>query len=181
MGGAKAAPARRRGRTPDEARLVERFKRLAPQQKALKLAMQPFCDEDGRFDARTWEQAFGSQKPERIVEVKAVTGLYEGLVNHLVEMLYMAARLRGLDVAQRELRPTGPELFIAVRDDGGLTANQVDVLKRLYAMRNELQHASPGVEASEVYNDVLLLTKTLARFAKSYVEWLTQNGMARIS
>ena len=33
--------------------------------------------------------------------------------------------------------------------DGGLTANQVDVLKRLYGMRNELQHASPGVQAGE--------------------------------
>lgn len=46
MGRAKAASTRRRGRTLDEARLVERFKRLAPQQKALKLAMQPFCDRE---------------------------------------------------------------------------------------------------------------------------------------
>ena len=30
--------ARSRARIPDEARLVERFKRLAPQQKALRLA-----------------------------------------------------------------------------------------------------------------------------------------------
>lgn len=169
---------RRRGRAPDEARLVERFMRLAPQQKALALALEPFSDDNGQFDRERWDHAFTSQEPERIVAVKAVTGLYEGLVNHLVEMLHAAARLCELDVASREERPNGPELFAAVGDDGGLTPNQVEVLKRLYAMRNELQHASPGVEAGEVYDDVVLLTKTLARFARSYVEWLRQHDVS---
>jgi hypothetical protein len=71
----------------------------------------------------------------------------------------------------REDRPSGPDLFEAAGDDGGLTANQVDVLKRLYGMRNELQHASPGVQASEVYDDILLLTKTLGRS-----QGVTSNG-----
>lgn len=173
-------PRRRRGRAPDEARLVERFMRLAPQRKALTLALVPFSDDNGQFDRERWEQAFNSQDPERIVAVKAVTGLYEGLVNHLVEMLHAAARLCGLDVAAREERPNGPQLFAAVGDDGGLTANQVEVLTRLYAMRNELQHASPGVEAGEVYDDVVLLAKTLARFAKSYVEWLKQHDVSLV-
>jgi len=172
--------ARSRARIPDEARLVERFKRLAPQQKALKLAIGPFADQNGNFDQKLWEAAFTSSEPERIIDVTAVTGLYGGLVNHLVEMLQAAARLRGLDVAKREVRPTGPELFAAVHDDGGLTANQVDVLKRLYATRNELEHASPGVEARQVYDDVQLLLKTLARFAKSYVEWLQRNGISLV-
>ena len=175
---AGGASPRRRARTTDEARLVERLKRLAPQQKALQLALQPFSDDDGHFDRERWEQAFISERPERIVSVKAVTALYEGLVNHLVEMLHAAARLRGLDIAKRDERPTGAELFVAVGDDGGLTSNQVAVLKRLYAMRNELQHASPGLEAGQVYDDVVLLTKTLARFAKSYMEWLKQHGVS---
>jgi hypothetical protein len=174
------SPGRGPRRTPEEARLIERFKRLAPQQKALLLALAPFSDDNGQFDRDQWEKAFNSREPEQIVAVTAVTGLYEGLVNHLVEMLHAAARLRGLDVATGEERPNGPGLFTAVGDDGGLTANQVDVLKRLYAMRNELQHASPGVEADEVYDDVVLLTKTLARFAKSYVEWLKQHGVSPV-
>jgi hypothetical protein len=93
-------------------------------------------------------------------------------------MLHVAARLRGLDVASREDRPSAPELFEAVGRDGGLTASQVSVLKRLYGMRNELQHASPGVEAGDVYDDIVLLTKTLGRFAKSYVEWLQRHGVS---
>lgn len=171
---------RRRGRTPDEARLVERFKRLAPQRAALELSFEPFSDDSGRFNRERWVDGFESHEPYDIRNVKAVTGLYEGLVNHLVEMLYVAARLRGLPVAMREDRPNGPELFEAVGVDGGLTSNQVEVLKRLYGMRNELQHASPGVEAGQVYDDVVLLTKTLGRFAKSYVEWLKQHDVTII-
>jgi hypothetical protein len=173
-------PGRRRRRAPDEARLIERFKRLPPQQKALLLAIAPFSDDNGQFDRDQWEKAFNSHDPEQIVAVKAVTGLYEGLVNHLVEMLHAAARLRGLDVATGDERPNGPELFTAVGDDGGLTANQVHVLKRLYSMRNGLQHASPGIEPGEVYDAVVLLTKTLARFASSYVKWLEQHGVSLV-
>jgi molybdopterin biosynthesis enzyme len=86
-----------RSRTPDEARLVERFTRLAPQQRALILA---------------------------------------------------------------------------------LTDSQVQVLKRLYSTRNELQHASPGVEAGQVFDDVQLLLKTLKRFVTSYVAWLKRHGIS---
>jgi hypothetical protein len=175
---ASPGPRRRRARRTDEARLVERFKRLAPQQKALRLALRPFSDANGHFDRQLWEQAFTSQEPERIVEVKAVTALFEGLVNHLVEMLRVAASLRGLDVVAGDERPTGPELFIAVGDDGGLTPNNVTVLKRLYAMRNKLQHASPGVDAGDVYDDVVLLDKTLAGFVKSCLAWLRQHGIS---
>ncbi|HEV3093392.1 MAG TPA: hypothetical protein VGY30_02630 [Solirubrobacteraceae bacterium] len=174
------APRRQPRRTPDEARIIERFKRLAPQQAALKLATAPYCDDNGQFDRARWTEAFDSQRPDDIRDVKAVTGLYEGLVNHLVEMLHVAARLRGLEVVMRNDRPSGPELFWAAGDDGGLTSNQVDVLKRLYGMRNDLQHASPGVQASEVYDDILLLTKTLGRFAKSYIEWLQRHDISVI-
>lgn len=172
--------ARRRRRTVDETRLVERFTRLAPQRDALKLALRPFSNENGNFDRARWAAAFDSRDPASIRDVKAVTGLYEGLVNHLVEMLHIAARLRGLEVSKREERPTGPELFAAAREDNGLTSHQVTVLKRLYAMRNELQHASPGVAAEDVYEEIVLLSKTLARFAKSYLEWLERNGLSLI-
>lgn len=106
-------------RKTDEARLRERFTRLAPQQKALRLALNPFCDEDGQADRVRWASAFASDDPERIVAVKAVTGLYEGLVNHLAEMLHVAARLRSLDVAGRNRRPSGPALFDASAPTAG--------------------------------------------------------------
>jgi hypothetical protein len=100
----------RRGRTPDEARLVQRFRRLAPQQKALLLAMRAFSDENDNFDRALWRDAFFDQDPVTIMKVSAVTGLYDGLVNHLAEMLNVAARLRGLDIAQRETRPSSERL-----------------------------------------------------------------------
>lgn len=172
------APGRKRRRSADEARLIERFRRLPPQRAALKLALACFVDENGHFDRAAWSHAFDSQRPDDIRNVKAATGLYEGLVNHLVEMLYVAARMRGLDVAVRVDRPSGPELFDVVGKDDGLTANQVAVLKRLYGMRNELQHASPGVQASEVYDHMVLLERTLGRFANSYVKWLQQHDVS---
>lgn len=164
-------------RKTDVARLVERFKRLAPQQQALLLAMDPFRDDDGHADRARWAQAFASDEPRRIVEVKAVTSLYEGLVNHMVEMLHVAARLRGLDVARHTVRPTGRALFEAAGADEGLTASQVKVLKRLYATRNELQHASPGIEAGQVFDDVQLLQKTLKRFVQSVIAWLRRHDV----
>jgi hypothetical protein len=172
-----AGASHRRRRTPDEARLIERFKRLAPQRDALKLALRPFTDDSGSFDRAAWARAFASPDPADIVAVTAVTGLYEGLVNHLVEMLHVAAHLRGLD-AVREDKPSGPALFAAVREDGGLTASKEQVLTRLYATRNELQHASASVEAGQVFDNVVLLGKTLASFATSYVKWLEQHGIA---
>ena len=173
-----AGTSHRRRRTPDEARLIERFKRLAPQRDALKLALRPFTDDSGSFDRAAWVRAFESPDPADIVAVTAVTGLYEGLVNHLVEMLHVAARLRGLDAVRAEHKPSGPTLFAAVREDGGLTASKEQVLTRLYATRNELQHASPSVEAGQVFDDVILLGKTLASFATSYVTWLERQGIA---
>lgn len=168
----------RRGRTPDEARLVGRLKRLAPQQKALLLALQPFSDSHGRFDRERWRSAFADPDPEAVLKVAAVTGLFNQLVNHLIEMLQVAARLRGLDISRGEEKPSTPGLLAAVRGDGGLTANQESVLKRLQGMRNELQHASPGVEADEVYDDILLLARTLKRFAQSHLAWLSSHDIA---
>jgi len=179
MAGAGGRPRRR---SPDEARVIERFKRLGPQRQALTLALQKFTDSSGQVDRDAWADAFSqtTADPQTIVDVKAVTGLYEGLVNHLVEMLRAAARARGLAVVQGDQRPNGPELFAAVSADGGLTPNQVDVLRRLYQMRNELQHSSPGVDGAEVLADIELLQKTLARFVKSYIEWLKRQGIALI-
>jgi hypothetical protein len=167
-------------RTPDEARIIERLTRLAPQRAALRLALRPFADSNGQFDPDEWRRAFESPAPQDILAVKAVTGMYESLVNHLVEMLLVAARLRGLEIARREAKPSGPALFAAVAADGGLSANKVAVLTRLYALRNELQHASPSLEAKQVQVDVMLLGRTLGSFAQAYVAWLETHGIRLI-
>jgi hypothetical protein len=166
----------RRRLSPDEARILERFKRLAPQRDALAVALLPFCDSTGSFDRAVWTRAFASDDPQTIVAVTAVTGIYEGLVNHLMEMLHVASRLAGLHFAG-EGKPAGPALVEAVRSDGGLSVNQAAVLLRLYRTRNELQHASLDVEAAQVHDDVVLLQKTLGRFASSYVKWLERHDV----
>jgi hypothetical protein len=152
------------------------LKRLPAQQRALALSLRPFTDEQGRFDPERWNIAFASDDAEDIYHVFGVTGAYQALVNHLVEMLHVGARLAGLPLARGEHKPAAPVLIDAVKDEEGLTPNQAQVLKRLYRTRNELQHASLEVQAEDVYEDVLLLQKTLARFAKSYVQWLEAHG-----
>jgi hypothetical protein len=118
----------------DADRLVERFARLGPQRRALLLALAPFEDDDGRFDRLLWVTGFDSDDPRTIVEVKAVTALYEGIVNHLLEILFAAAR-------------------------------------------NELQHASPGVEPGQVFEDVQLLLRTIGGFIDSCIAWLERHGV----
>jgi hypothetical protein len=167
-------------RTPDEARIVERLTRLAPQRAALRLALRPFLDTSGQFDPAEWARAFTSPEPADILAVKSVTGMYETLVNHLVEMLHVAARLRGLEIARHDVKPSGPALFAAVQADGGLSANRADVLMRLYALRNQLQHASPSLEAEQVHVAVMLLGRTLGGFAQAYVGWLETHGIRLI-
>jgi hypothetical protein len=170
-------PTRRPRLRPEEARILERFKRLAPQRDALVVALEPFRDGEGSFDRAAWARAFASDDAKAIVAVTAVTGLFEGLVNHLIEMLHVASRLAGLQLTGGADKPAGPALIEAVRDDGGLSANQATVLVRLYRTRNELQHASLDVQADQIHDDVVLLQKTLGRFAKSYVEWLERHDV----
>jgi hypothetical protein len=118
-------PRERRDRfDADEARIVARFKRLGPQRDALAVALRVFRDGDGDLDRGAWAVAFVSSQPEKILAVTTVTGLFEGLVNHLMEMFQAAGRLVALDVSTGRKRPSGRTLVNAIRDDGGLTANR---------------------------------------------------------
>lgn len=179
QGGAhSAAGGRRRGGNDEvsEARIRDRFRRLGPQSKAVGLALKPFEDDDGTFDREKWEAAFESPEPEDILAVTAVTGLYEGIVNHLIEMLQIGGALVRLDVSTGDERPKAPALIRAVRDDGGLSHDQADSL-RLYRMRNKLQHTSLDVQADQIHDDIELLRRALGVFAKRYVKWLAEHGI----
>lgn len=162
----------------DEARIRSRFKRLGPQRRALVVALRPFSDEQGRFDQRLWAEAFESTDPEIIYRVVGAIGMFERLVNHLNGMLVAGARLADLSVASQERAPSTPSVITAIRDDGGLSANQAEVLIRLNRTRNLLQHASAEVQADDVHADVELLLKTLQRLVSSYVTWLERHGIA---
>lgn len=161
----------------DEARIRGRFKRLGPQQRALILALRPFSDDQGRFDQRLWEEGFSSSYPETIYRVVGVTGTFEGLVNHLNGTFVAGARLAQLPITRGDEAPSAASVVTAIKEDGGLTANQADVLIRLNRMRNRLQHASLDVQADELHHDIELLRKTLRRFVGSYVEWLADHGV----
>jgi hypothetical protein len=67
----------RRRSVADEQRIIDRFKRLGPQKRALAVTLRPFVDDENRFDEKRWEQAFGSDEPEVIAQVIAVTGAYQ--------------------------------------------------------------------------------------------------------
>lgn len=168
-------------RDADMARIRTRFKRLGPQQRALIVAIRPFNDDQGRFDQGKWEEAFTSSDPETIHQVVGVTGTFERLVNHLNGMLSAGARLAQLSLPSEQGPPSNPAIINAVKDDGGLTANQADVLVRLNRTRNDLQHASFEVHANELHADIELLQKTLKRLVTSYVRWLENHGIELLS
>jgi hypothetical protein len=151
------------------ARIRQRLTRMAPQRRALQLALAPYSDEEGRFDLARWTRAFESPEPETINEVVEVTGGYQILVNHLVEATRTGAMLAG--VAGRQ---SGPELIAAIRDDGGLSPNQAEILIELYRTRNRLQHASPDIQADEVHDQVSVLLRSLPGFVRSFAAWMAR-------
>jgi uncharacterized protein YutE (UPF0331/DUF86 family) len=102
---------------------------------------------------------------------------FERLIDHLNGMLTTGARLAQLPVTGGRETPSSPDVINAIRDDGGLTASQADVLARLNRTRNHLQRASLDVQADELHADIELLLKTLKRLVQSYVEWLERHDV----
>jgi hypothetical protein len=150
--------------------------RMPAQQAALKLTIERFEDDSGRFDRGLWRNAFESNEPEAIAHVWEVTGGYQALVNHLIEMLQVGARLAGLPVSKGG-RPVVPDLVGAIRDDGGFSRNRADVLIELYRLRNGLQHQSPDILADDVHDEIETLLKTLPGLLKAFVAWLESRGV----
>lgn len=160
----------------DVARIRQRLSRMAPQTMALRLALARYANDHGTFDLSRWEEAFTSDDPREINHVLEVTGGFEGLVNHVMEMLHTGATLV-LPAAQRGRRTPAPDLIAAVTADGCFSANQADALTRLNRTRNRLQHNSPGVPADEVHHRVELLLKVMPRLLSSYVAWIQRHDV----
>jgi hypothetical protein len=153
-------------------RLSAKIERLSAQSRALRKAMRQFGED---FDTTTWEAAFNSPDSDDINRVHPVTGGYVALVNNTAEAIRAGANLTGI-------KPTTgmhgiPGIIDAIRADGGFTPQQAETFTQLYRTRNQLQHASPDIQADAVHRQVRLLLGHLPRFVKSYVAWLAKHDV----
>jgi len=152
---------------PHMSTIVTRLERIPPQAEALKRALAQFADRDD------FERAFISDDPDDVNRVVQVKGGFENLVNHLTNIIKRSHALVGL--AEPNKRYMQHYVRI-VRDDGGLTAGQADALIELHFLRSRLQHASPDVQADEVWEKVRVLQRVLPRARAKLLAWLDRKG-----
>lgn len=74
-------------------------------------------------------------------------------------------------------RPHAEQVFNAVADDGGLTADQAALLNELYGLEGRLEHASPDVDAEEVRVAVERLRDALPGLIDGVRAWLERHGV----
>jgi hypothetical protein len=151
-----------------------RLKRIVVDSRALKAAIEDEFGPD--LDRERWTAAFESEAPEDVNRVAPVIGAFERIVNGLVE----AAR-SGM-VASGAARPVGtPESVRGdlerIRDDGGLTDRQVDLLVDLSRTRNQLQHVYVEVTADDARDAVRRLRGSLPSIVKQLNGWFARNGV----
>jgi uncharacterized protein YutE (UPF0331/DUF86 family) len=151
-----------------------RLRRLAVDSRALKAAVEEQFGPD--FDRDRWATLFDSEDPHDVNAVSAVISAYERIVNGLVE----AAR-SGL-VASGIAQPAGtPESVRTdlerVRDDGGLTDPQIDLLVDLSRTRNALQHIYIDVSNDDARDAVRKLRQNLALLTRALNTWFTKYGV----
>lgn len=148
-----------------------RVRRLAVDARALKAAVEDEFGPD--FDRERWAAMFGSDDPRDVNKVSAAISAFERIVNGLVE----AAR-SGL-VAGGVAQPVGtPESVRGdlerVRDDGGLTDVQLDLLVDLTRTRNALQHVYLEVSADDARDAIRKLRGNLPHLTRALNDWFTR-------
>jgi uncharacterized protein YutE (UPF0331/DUF86 family) len=148
-----------------------RLRRLVVDTRALKAAVEDEFGPD--FDRDRWAAMFGSDDPRDVNKTAAVISAYERIVNGLVE----AARsgLAASGVAQ----PVGTPASVRgdlerVRDDGGLTDAQLDLLVDLTRTRNALQHVYVDVSADDARDAIRKLRGNLPRLMRALHDWFTR-------
>jgi uncharacterized protein YutE (UPF0331/DUF86 family) len=145
-----------------------RLRRLAVDFRAMKAAID---DEFGpELDPTAWVTAIESADPKDVNRVAPVISAFERIVNGLVQSARSGLIAGGVG------RPTGtPETvrhdLEAVRDDGGLTAGQCDLLVELSRTRNALQHDYIEVTADDARAAVRSLKHNLPALTKSLNSW----------
>jgi uncharacterized protein YutE (UPF0331/DUF86 family) len=145
-----------------------RLRRIAIDHRALAVAIEDAFGVD--FERHAWALAFDGDDPHDVNRVAPVISGFERIVNGLVE----AAR-SGL-IASGIAQPTGtPETVRAdlelVRDDGGLSDRQCDLLVDLRRTRNQLQHVYIDVSADDARDAVRRLRSNLPTLTRALNDW----------
>jgi hypothetical protein len=158
----------------EQARLAAFFKSIAKHRQALELAIEESFG--GGLDPHEWREAFESPDPHDALRTMAVTGSHSAIVNAYVEILKASAGSRLLSLLPHR-RPRAEQAFEAVRSDGGITGEQVELLSRLYVLEGRLEHASPDVDAEEVREAVECLSRALPGLIENTGCWLAGHGI----
>jgi len=159
----------------EEARLARYFKSIDKHRAALKLIVAESFG--GELDFLTWRNAFDSSDPTDTLRTVAVTGSYSAIVNAYTEILKASAGSRLIGLLPHR-RPHAEQAFKAVKRDGGITAEQAELLSNSYVLEGRIEHASPDVDAEEVREAVERLLKDLPALIKSAQAWLESYGIA---
>lgn len=155
----------------EKSRIGRRIRSLAKHRAALDAAVAEFGED---LDASAWEEAFSSDDPGDTNKVMAVTGGYSTLIKNYVELLKASARLTGLMPGRR---PNAERCFEAIRDDGGLTKPQVELVKELYRFQGRMEHVSPDLSAEEIRDAILRLRDELPGLIEHTLAWLGRRGV----
>ena len=164
-----------RARRAEEARLSRLCKSIHKHKAGLDFAVEESFG--GELDPKTWRKAFESSDPHDTIRTMAVTGSYSAIVNASAEILKVAAGNRLIGLLPHR-RPHADQVFEAVKGDGGLTANQVELLNHCYVLEGRLEHASPDVAPEEVREAVERLRSDLPSLITSAIAWLGSYGVS---
>ncbi len=158
----------------EEARLSAFFKSIAKHHRALELAIDESFG--GELAETEWRNAFDSTDPHDALRTMSVTGSHSAVLNAYVEILRAACGSRLLRLLPHR-RPHAEQVFEAVRDDAGLSDDQVALLSDIYVLEGRLEHASPDVDAEEVRDAVERLRNALPDLIADIRDWLATHGI----
>ncbi len=158
----------------EQARLAAFFVSIAKHRRALELAIAEGFG--GDLDPAEWRASFDSTDPHDALRTMAVTACHSAILNSYVEVLRASAGARLLGLSPHR-RPHAAQVFEVVQADGGLTANQAALLSEIYVLEGRLEHASPDVDAGEVYEAVERLREALPSLVESARNWLRGHGI----
>ncbi len=151
-----------------------RLRRVAVDHRALKAAMEESFGP--AFDRDRWAELFDSDDPAAVNTVSPVVSAFERIVNGLVEAA--RAGLIGSGVAQPGGTPDSVRKDLErVRDDGGLSDAQLDLLVALSRTRNELQHDYIEVSADDARDAVRKLQHNLPALTRALNAWFTRHDV----
>jgi hypothetical protein len=159
----------------EHVRLARFFETISKHRKALDLAIVE--NFGGELDAAEWRRAFESADPHDANRTMVVTGDHSATLNAYVEILKASAGSRLIGLLPHR-RPHADQVFAAILEDGGLTKDQAGLLNDVYAVEGRVEHASPDVDADEVFDAIERFRKALPGLIESALAWLGNHGIS---